>query len=307
MKRLFFKIFQLFLFLCATLEAHMEKTHYVLTAEPIDVVIPCCAKDLTTLELCIQGVRQYGRSIRRVIVVSKERLTESAEWFDESLYPFSKKDVALEIFHQNRRKAEKYLNHPKTRIGWIYQQFLKFYAPFVIPGISSNVLVLDADVIFLNPVAFMTEDGEPFFTTGEEYHQPYFAHMARLLPDLKRVREDDSGIVHHMLFQRAVLKDLHDMVYSRHKAELWKAVCRCIDPAHLYRSSFSEYEIYFNFSLMRTEQAHPRSIRWKNCKSIGAEDLKKYQKSGYIYVACHSWERKKSLINDDSHRENARK
>ena len=279
-----------FCWLCLPLGA-LTRTLYPLNLEPIDVVIPCCDKDLETLELCIQGIRQYGENIRRIIVVSKERYTGLAEWFDESLYPFSKELIALEIFKQNQAKAKEFLNHPKTRIGWIYQQFLKLYAPFVIPNISSNVLILDADIIFLNPVAFMNANGEPYFTISDEYHRPYLSHMARLLPSVTRAEKKYSGVAHHMLFQKPILEDLHEIIRGCHQVEVWKAFCRCISPKDLYFSPFSEYEVYFNFALLRTTQAHPRRILWGNTSSVEKSNLERYAALGYKYVASHSYAR----------------
>ncbi len=269
----------------------LTETCYPLTAEPIDVVIPCCGKDLDTLELCIYGIRKHGKNIRRIIVVSKEKFTHSAEWFDEQNYPFSKETVALELFHNNQTEATRFLSYPSSRIGWIYQQLLKLYAPFTIPGISANVLVLDADVVFLNPVEFMTKKGEPYLTIAHEYHQPYFAHMERLLPGLKRVQASDSGVAHHMLFQYPILNDLMQMIAHYHQTEPWKAICRCIDHNHVHQSSFSEYEIYFNFALLRTKQAHTRSLSWINSTTIDKKALKGYKKQGVVYAACHSYNR----------------
>ena len=48
-----------------------------------------------------------------------------------------------------------YVSKKEKRIGWYYQQLLKQYAPFVIPKISSNVLILEPDTIFLKQVTFM--------------------------------------------------------------------------------------------------------------------------------------------------------
>jgi hypothetical protein len=283
----FFILSSLFLF---NLEA-LTKTTYNLSPEPIDVVIPCGPGDRDTVELCIQGIRRYGKDIRRIIVVSKEPFSQSAEWFDESKYPFSKEDIALEIFQQNAKKAGQFLKHPKTRIGWIYQQLLKLYAPLVIPEISSNVLILDADVILLNPMEFMTIDGEPFFTLATEYHQPYFHHISRLIPGLKRVHPQHSGVAHHMLFQKPILNDLYEMIYSHHKVEPWKAICRCIDLKEVYGSSVSEYEIYFNYAVARSSQVHPRVIQWHNSSVTNQKDIEKYQALGYSYIACHWWSR----------------
>ena len=128
--------------------------HYEFTNEPIDVVIPSVEKDLETLDLCIEGIKQHGKSIRNIYVVSDKPLMRKAIWFDEKKYPFSKYAIAFEIF-QDEKKARAYLKDPINRTGWILQQLLKLYAPFIIPGISSNILLLDSDTIFLKPVSFL--------------------------------------------------------------------------------------------------------------------------------------------------------
>lgn len=271
-----------------SLHGEMGKVIHSFSPQPIDVVIPCADKDKQTLEHCIRAIRKYGQNINRIIVVSKNRFSKEAEWFDENYYPFTKQDLALEMFHGDRESARSYLTHPKSRIGWIYQQLLKLYALFVIPNISPNLLVLDSDVIFLKNSAFMTEIGQPIFTAATEYHPPYFVHAKKLLPDLCRA-SGYSGIAHHILFQKPLLEDLFQLITSYHRIEPWKAVCRCIDPSEF--SSLSEYEIYFNFVLLRTNQAVIQEKKWKNIRSL--ESLSKYQSKGYDFVACHEWLRAK--------------
>lgn len=269
-----------------------EKVTYSFSKEPIDVVIPCCKKDLYSLDLCIEGIRKNGKNIRRIIVVSDEKLTDNAEWFDEKNYPFSKKDLAMEIFHNDPKAGITYFTTPSpySRVGWIYQQFLKFYAYFVIPDISENVLILDADTIFLNPIEFITENGEPYFTTARENMPPYFNHAKRLLPGFRRVHDQYSGISHHMIFQGCILEDLFLQITRIHKIEPWKAICRSIDPKDAVFAALSEYEIYFNFTLLRTDQAKLRSIRWMNVSS--KERLEDYKAQNYSYVSCQSWMRR---------------
>lgn len=266
----------------------LSKTYYSLPYEPIDVVIPCADKDIEVLELCIEGIKKNGKNVRRVIVVSPRRLTERAEWFDEKNYPFTKLDLATEIFG-DRQKAEAFISE-FSRIGWIYQQFLKLYAPFVIPNISSNVLVLDADTIFLNPVEFLGPFGEGLYNPGAEYAPPYFEHAQKLLPGFRRVYPEHSGISHHMLFQRNVMGDLFSFIEAYHKIEPWKALCRCIDLAHVAYSSLSEYEIYFNFVFMRSDQMRIRPLKWANIQRL--RHLPYYRRMGYHYVSCHAYDRK---------------
>lgn len=275
------------LFLCI---ASLSAKTYSFSSEPIDVVIPCAPKDSETLSLSIGAIREFGHNIRRVIVLSKEPLTTAAEWFDEANFPFTKHDIALEIFHGNLQAATEFLEAPITRIGWIYQQLLKFYAPFVIPDLSNNVLILDADLIFFKPVQFTNELGGPLLTLGFPYEcvPAYIAHAKRLLPDFERVNIQYSGIAHHMLFQKPLLEDLFADIRRVHQTEPWRAICRCIDTDELF-ACLSEYEIYFNYALKKTAQARFRQLRHIDASSI--HSLSWYKRIGYDFAACHSWRR----------------
>ena len=255
--------------------------------EPVDVVIPCCQKDAKVLDLCIEGIRKQGRNIRRVIVVSKTPLTDKAEWFDEKLYPFTIADLGKEIFPNDPSKA-KWFSSECSRRGWIYQQLLKLYAPLVIPKISSNVLILDADVIFLRPVEFLTESGIGLYGTGTEWHGPYFKHMSRLLPKLRRVFPPHSGVCHHMLFQKRVIRNLFAKIVAYHKKEPWKALCACIDPDEIEGSCLSEYEIYFNYLFSNSGQAKLRPLKWDQTADFSEATLQASLQNGCDYIACHT-------------------
>lgn len=263
----------------------LAKKHYMLLREPIDVVIPCADKDIETLELCIEGIRQNGKDIRRIIVVSPDKLTEKAEWFDEKNYPFTKFDLALQILGSE----EGVRTGDLSRLGWVYQQFLKLYAPLIIPHISSNVLMLDSDTIFLNPVEFLGPSGEGLYNIGNQHYMPYFHHATRLIPGFQRVFPEHSGICHHMLFQRAVIEDLFAMITSQHQMEPWKAICHCVDTNEFNMHCMSEYEIYFNFIFLRTGQMQIRPLRWKDWAKLN--HLVTYKQQGLHYVSCHHYSR----------------
>ena len=63
-----------------------------------------------------------------------------------------------------------------------------------------------------------------------------------------------------MLFQKPIIEDLFQRIEELHHEELWQAFAHCIDHKHLFKSACSEFEIYFNFALHRTEQANIREI-----------------------------------------------
>ena len=268
------------------------KVTYKYSTEPIDVVIPYHPKDFETIDMCIDGIRENGNNVRRIIVVSKEPYVhKNAEWFDEKNYPFSREEVALEIFHGDAVKAEEFIKSPMSRIGWIFQQLLKLYAPFAIPGISKNALILDSDVIFLKPTDFMNEQGQPYFTVGTNDTKEYFEHAAKLVQGLKRAKPNESGIVHHMLFQKVILDDLFQLIAMEHKCEPWKAICRCVDLGEIYKSCMSEYEIYFNFVALRTNQRTMRRLHWTEVIPT-LPDPKYYKRLGYVFIASQEWYRR---------------
>lgn len=280
------------LFFCSmSCKSSFQKISFTFIDEPIDVVIPAIEKDLETLPLAIRAIRQYGKNVRNIYVVSPKKLTNEAEWFPEKKYPFSLYDVALAIY-KDKTRAKNYLALPGNRIGWILQQFIKLYAPLVIPGISTNVLVLDADTVFLKPVSFLNERFEPLFNPAFEYHKTYFEHAARLLPGFSKVFKNYSGISHHMMFQKNVIEHLFATIESIHHMPAWQAMCHCIDivtTGKLELSTISEYEIYFNYMFTNSDQGHIRHLKWRNVHSI--DSIERYKNGGYDFISCHSWMR----------------
>lgn len=257
------------------------------TFEPIDAVVPCHPKDIRTLDLMLDGIRNNVKNIRRIIVVSESKLTDKAEWFDERNFPFTKQTIAYEIF-QNEQNAQDFINAPLTRIGWIYQQFLKIYSMFVIPDISSNVLIVDADTIFLRPVEFQDpHTGAGLYNPGIENTVSYFVHDAKVLPGWKKVFPQYSGISHHMLFQRSVLEALFNEIRSCHNKEPWKVFCEMIDKNELFKSCMCvEYELYFNYVFAKTNLVKIRHLRWDN---IAFRNFNSLKNAGYDYLSCHAY------------------
>lgn len=250
--------------------------------EPIDVVFPVHEKDKRTLDDAIEGIRAHGKNIRRIITVSAAPYTDKAEWFDEAMYPFSKQDVARVL----RRDVLHDAHAALPRLGWIYQQLLKLYAPLVIPDISPNVLIVDADTIFLNDVEFIDPDGNALYATGAEYNPPYFEHMRTLISEnpLRKVFSQYSGICNHMLFQRHVIEELFDLIEQEHGQEAWKVLLKKMNPKHLEGSGLSEYEIYFNFIFSRQIPAKIRPLHWLRTK-YNRSLIKKLAGEGWHFVS----------------------
>jgi hypothetical protein len=236
----------------------LKKITYSFTSDPIDVVIVCDPKDRPHLESCIQGIRQNGEKIGNITVVSEAKFTDSAHWYDEKNFPFSPSAIAAEKFSGNRLEATRFLYSPHSQAKPIFHQLIKLYAPLTIPGLSPNVLVLDANTIFLKPVAFLSESNEPLIGP---LIKTSASNLSHLLPS---VQSKTSRTAHQMLFQRCVLEDFFEQLENFHGMKPWKAIVRCIDDVN--QPGFSGFAVYDHFMKLRTDQGKIRPLQ------CGAED-----------------------------------
>lgn len=271
--------------LCSFSALYAEKT-FNLRPYPIDVIIPAAEKDKASLSRCIKSIRMFGYDIRRIIVISKDRYTNEAEWIPESAFPFSKNDIAQELLNLGSPDKNRQAKLIK-RAGWYLQQLLKFYSVFVIPKISDNVLVLDCDTAFLRPTEFMSPEGFPIFHPGHEHHIPYFNHAKNMFGNFNKIYPQFSGIAHHMLFQRDVIQMMFQIIEQRHNKPFWKAFMSCIDAEDAHFSGASEYELYFNFFIGRSNQYIIQELLWENGF---IENLEMRKRQGYSYISCHVYD-----------------
>lgn len=262
--------------------------------DPIDVVIVSHPKDKGTIDMCIDGIRENGKNVRRVIVVSPEPLTDNAEWFDEKKFPFSKDDIRMQIGHEDPEMIVDFFARAHNA-GWYLQQMLKMYAIFVIPNISNNVLVIDADSVFVRPISFLnpkTHAGRLCVSDHRDTKGHYIRQAERFVPSYRRINVGLNSVNHHMLFQRAIMKDLFDEVERVHKMPFWKAWCRSIF-VNGDRGA-SEYEIYYNFALNHCKDVTTHQLKRRS--SGYPERVNIYRKEGYQLVSFHSYMRKSETV-----------
>lgn len=257
----------------------------------IDVVIPAHKKDLDTLNHCIDGIKKNISSVRRIVVISKEKYTDKAEWFDEALFPFSYQEI------------EKLVT---GGVGWNFQQLLKFYSPLVIPDISENVLIIDSDTVFLRPVKFFSEDGLPLYNLSKDinlensvFHQESIKHIAKILPEIMEKLPESmrniSGVCHHMLFQKHLIEELFVMVEKQDGTgdPFYKIFLKNTDKMY----GVSEYNLYFYFLVsLHAEEYKIRILHYKNTADF---KLWKYRwRLKYDYCSFHSYmrENKKNFL-----------
>ena len=183
------------------------------------------------------------------------------------------------------------------------QQLLKLYAPVTIEGILENVLIMDADLVWMRDVSMFGVRKDkagrsrevPLYSTGVDFHAPYFEHMNRLLPSMNRTMRLKSGVIHHMILNRAVLQQLFMQVQARHRRSFWAVfVAKGFEVA----SPCSEYEIYFNFLLTNfPERMGFRQLEYENAGALDFENINSFKMDRRFqhvhYMNFHSyWDKK---------------
>lgn len=195
---------------------------------------------------------------------------------DEKLFPF--RIIDIQTYHS------KY-----DRNSWYLQQLLKLYSGIIIPGILDRYLVIDADTYFLKPTVFVKEN-KCLYNTSNENHLPYFQHMLKLHPSMEK-QLNESGICHHMVFEKSKIEQLFSMVekYNSNK-KFWQIFLEKVNPEHygmtyINMSGASEYEIYLNYVLKYyREEIQIRKLKWTNIDKNPENYTNEFD---YDYVSWH--------------------
>jgi len=243
-----------------------------------DIVTCVGPNDYNIIRQSVEFTKRNVIGYRNIYLVTPDKsLTiDGCITIDEAIFPFNKGDVASYLGSNERN-------------GWYLQQLLKLYAGYVIPGILQTYLVIDSDTHFLKPTRFIDDGGKFLNTTGDEYHLPYFEHMNRLHPSLKKTNAL-SGIAHHCMFHVPFLDELFSMVQNHHNdaTSFWRIFLSNIGKDQVLLSGASEYEIYFTFMCLKHPgEMQTRQLKWLNC---GRFDLRN-NFDNYDYVSIHHYMR----------------
>lgn len=238
-----------------------------------DCVIPYGPNDKNIINVCINYASKNLIGLRNIYVISydKDFSHNLSKTIDENLFPFNKKDI------------EKIVN--PNRSGWYLQQLLKMYAHKVIDNLSEYFLIIDSDTIFLKPTEFF-ENEIPLYNFSFENNIPYFIHMKKLHPSLKKV-SDKSGICHHIMFKQEYLNSLFKLVEDFHSQSFWEVFIDKIEGINSHAVA-SEYEIYFNYIHIY----YPNNFKLRYLKYKDVETIDFQNKNNNFYVSNHHYIRK---------------
>lgn len=219
--------------------------------DKIDVFIPVHSKDFPTLPHCVRSLRKFLRPAPgRIMVISapiqpvlRDQFMQSGvtDFVDESAVPgLPPLSQFPSIFIEGRQ----------DRIGWYYQQFIKWQIADI--STTPSYMVFDADTILINPLVVM-KDSQAILLRNEQYHAPYFDTFERLLGF--RPPRGGSFIADYMVFKAAYVSELKETITARNGGKFWvDAVLAALEKKN--NAEFSEFETYGCFM----ERFHPAEI-----------------------------------------------
>lgn len=237
-----------------------------------DIVIPVGPNDMYRAREQVEYTKRNVIGYRNIYMICfnpNEKINGTIS-IDEKIFPFTI-DTIIE-------------SHGKSwRNGWYLQQLLKLYAGFVVPGILDTYLVIDSDTFFMNPVRFI-QDNKCCYNYGSEKWGEYFAHMKRMHPSLEKMEARQSGICHHMIFEREKLDKLFKMVELHHNNEkkFYEIFLDCVQKKYRGNGSgASEYEMYYNYLLKyHKDDIIIRALKWKDASHYD-------KKMDYVSIHWH--------------------
>ena len=223
-----------------------------------DVFYPVGPKDYDIIHHSIKNNSRKINGFDKIYIFNESKSTniKGVEQIDPDFFPFSLDYIEDKI-------------KLKKRAGWIYAQLVKLYYPYLQAN-HQHTLVVDADVFFLKKLNFI-ENNRGIFTVSDEYHQPYFDHMKKLHPTLLRNR-NESGISHHMLFDKELLSNLFNLVEDYHQKKFYDVYLDEINPDE--NSPSGDYEIYFHYVLENFPKLYDvRRLYWENIDLLSKKNL----------------------------------
>ncbi len=202
----------------------------------IDILIPAIDKDLGTLPHVIDAARKHVKHpIGRIWIVAPKS-NRIIKLCKIKKCAFVNENKVLPITKDNIR----YRSKRWEKSGWMFQQLLKMSGDTICS--SKHFLVMDADTVLIRPHEFLIGNKTVFYCRS--WSQPEYFNMYRRLLGAEPARPA-SFVTHYMLFNKARLAKLKQVIEKKHKTRWYKAILRKIDKSRPF--AFSEYETYGNF------------------------------------------------------------
>jgi hypothetical protein len=269
----------------------------------LDIMIPFHESDTPMFvdSGALHSIKTHVKGVRHIHIVSKSNNTFShlldnhTFWFDEALAPFTLSDF----------QSSKPGRHP---MGWYYQQTLKLWSAQFLPGACPNLLIIDADNLFLRDFAPVTavpapSPGQPCtikykynLSTKEsgamhfDIDSPEYHRFVVYMTGLPKPMPEATAINHWQVMQRDVL---HAMARSI-KARLgFDSIAAAIIAFAAREDRISEYEAYFSFAWYFYQQrldvvSMPYVMRQQHMCNYYNETTQAFKEDSIVtYLTCH--------------------
>jgi Family of unknown function (DUF6492) len=247
-------------------------------ATDIDVVIPVGPRDISVLELALNGLHEnLAGPIGAISCIAPVDIGPELR----RRYPeVNVIDEEVICGPGLRDKVSRF----GARAGWMMQQFVTLSTPEVSEG--DAVLVIDADTVLLRKRRFRAGD-KTLLLAAEEFHLEYYETLARIWREALAVPLF-SCIAHHMCFLRRDVVAMRAAIEKRWSMHWVDAILRSCGPE---RRLFSEYELYGQWRLRTSPSStvvRPmRNIPWKRSPGDTLASLTDAVATRAYSVSCH--------------------
>ena len=250
-----------------------------------DAIIPFHPKDKATVDICCNSLRDIMGIKNIFLITSEDPKIANTNFINE------KEITSIVSFNEIKTKWETTGSIFANRAGWIYQQLLKLGASQLLPDLSTDFLISDSDIIWLNNPYLHIENGIfPYSKAySGEYNEPYRKNYERLLKE--PTESGFSFINHNMVLNKDNIQNLKKMIEDKNNERWDHAIISSLD-FHSF-SDFSEYDLYGNWMFKYKKNIMQKvDIRIKDIRVV-PNDTEIYlgKTSGYHILSSQAWNR----------------
>lgn len=249
---------------------------------PIDIVIPAHPKDFPVLRHGLRALLRHVSPIRRIVVIAPqpfEARDPRVRWVA---------DPPVDVLPSPKAIAARWAPDSAAagRAGWLYQQLVKLGAASYVEDLTETFVVVDADVVFLRPVAFDLSAGKRNrYSLSAEHVPPYADAYERLVG--RRPPTDRSLTAHHMVIDRGLMAELTAELERRTGVPWYDAFLGAVDPS---QPAACEQSTYGWWVLDRhPELAEHRQLQWHDVRAAPSLFERARLAPDFDFVAAHAW------------------
>lgn len=229
-----------------------------LRSRPLDIVSACRLRDLATLKLASDGLREFVPFKSLHVFTARPNFSAFAKTLGGNV-ELMDEDAAIEgmTLEQLRSSMGPALSRGA---GWYFQQFLKFSFAFK-NAEDNHYLIWDADTVPLRPLEFFDEQGRMLFIKATEYHPPYFETYKKLFR--QEPHYEFSFISQHAIVRKSFLREMLQSIEKNIPGDenwAWKIMNNLGGHGS---NRFSEYETWGHYvKSVHPETAVYRELPW---------------------------------------------